>query len=396
MKEKDRLYLQDSFLRMLTEGKVSLSQEELNSWVEGLSLPMHGSAWFCVVVTGAGVSMKWDTTMQLIRYCEKALLECEVAGYVLAGSNLDIMLVLLDLQERHDEKISRIYQFVSQRLKYPIRMGVGHCYKELAQLYCSKEEAYEALTWGGEQLIIADIREVRDYKMVSASSLQNGRKRVIDCFQRGMIADLQNNLEILAEQVRASTVIHADAPYPTSIRRTMIEMLVEMMHIASDEGVDVDVKIGNVDPYRKIFELHSTPAIIQWVVEIAQTLSEAMDARKKQMEVSVLKQAQTYIQEHLSDIEMNLSTASQTVGMSPGYFSAFFIREAGMGFKEYVTEQRVKLAQRLLLESSDSINVISERCGFLSPSYFISVFKNQTGMTPGAYRKSEKLILRAE
>lgn len=387
MKEKDREYLRHCFLRMLTEGNHSLSEEELNIWGTNLSVSLKNNSWFCIVITNDGVSYDGITVTRLLKQSQKALADCALTGYAMVGSNMNVLLLLPDLGDQHRQIIKKLNRILSQRTEYPIRLGIGRSYQNLMQLHCSREEAYEALSWGGNQMAVADIRDAGRSMAVSDAAVQNSRKRILESYRIGELNHLQQNLEELAELVRAGTVVRPDAPYPTSIRRTMVELLVEMMHIASDAGVDVDARIGNVDPYRKIFELFGTPAIIQWVVEIAHLLRQAMQERQKQLEISVLDQVKHHIQTHLSDMELNLSTVCETVGMSPSYLSAFFIREAGVGFKEYVTQQRILLAQQLLLESKDSINLISERCGFLSPSYFISVFKNQTGMTPGAYRK---------
>lgn len=396
MNEKDRTYLRQSFLRMLTEGTQSLPEAELNSWAASLALPMAGKDWFCAVIRRSEPDCSGSSLLRLQRQCEKLLAENGLEGFAVLGGGMDVLLLLGNYSLFDRAALKKLSRQILQRVNFPVQLGVGSAYRELSRIHYSREEAYEALAWGGGQVPVADIRDVYNGKQLSAATVQSSRKKVTELFRSGALDTLQQELEILAEQVRSCTVIQPDAPYPTSIRRTMIELLVEMMHIASDAGVDADGEIGHVDPYRKIFELPNTPAIIQWVVQTALILSQAMNRRQERMEDSVLDRVKLHIQEHLSDMELNLSSVSQWVGMSPGYLSAFFIREAGIGFKEYVTLQRIALAQKYLVETGDSINAISERCGFLSPSYFITVFKNHTGMTPGAYRKNEKLILRAE
>lgn len=58
-----------------------------------------------------------------------------------------------------------------------------------------------------------------------------------------------------------------------------------------------------------------------------------------------------------------------------------------MGFREYVVYLRIERAKLLLLNTSLSVNVIAEMCGYESASYFIKSFKAVTGMTPGQYQK---------
>ena len=390
MKQKDKEYLRSCFIRMLVEGSFSCSDKELSLWAQRLEMPLHGTQWFCAVVKmlkPVENEAYEEMLLDLQNLCMKILQKEEWPGYAVVGYNMDVILLLNGQACSVAQFFSQFAEKLSRRMRCEVRIGIGRIYHGLKHIPVSREEAYEALEWCSEAVPVADAQDILPVRGGSSLTIQLARENILEQFNDGNLDHLRTNLEQMAEQVRINTFVQPDAPYPTSIRRTMIELLVEMLHIASDAGVDVDKEIGYVDPYRKIFELQGTPAIIQWVTEIAEGLSEAMRSRKKQIEMNQLEQVKRYIHAHISDMDLSLSSVSQTVNMSPGYFSAFFIREAGIGFKEYVTAERIVLAKRLLQDSRESINAISERCGFLSPSYFISVFKSQTGMTPGQYRK---------
>ena len=49
---------------------------------------------------------------------------------------------------------------------------------------------------------------------------------------------------------------------------------------------------------------------------------------------------------------------------------------------------KIEEAKRLLDMRSDSIGNISSRLGYSSQSYFCTVFRQVTGMTPGQYRSA--------
>ena len=65
----------------------------------------------------------------------------------------------------------------------------------------------------------------------------------------------------------------------------------------------------------------------------------------------------------------------------------FSKRSSGSTFKEYLTMVRVEEAKRLLNNTDDSLLDIAIGVGFDNQSYFTSVFKKLTGLTPGQYRK---------
>ena len=56
---------------------------------------------------------------------------------------------------------------------------------------------------------------------------------------------------------------------------------------------------------------------------------------------------------------------------------------------QYLTEVRIRMACRLLLETSRQITDIAYECGFSSPSYFGKVFHEAMGTTPMEYRRSQ-------
>jgi AraC-like DNA-binding protein len=72
-------------------------------------------------------------------------------------------------------------------------------------------------------------------------------------------------------------------------------------------------------------------------------------------------------------------------GVSVSYLSRTFRRVTGETFEHYVMRKRVELAQRFLLEPSNNIAAVADRCGFSDASYFARVFRKITGCSPREY-----------
>ena len=66
------------------------------------------------------------------------------------------------------------------------------------------------------------------------------------------------------------------------------------------------------------------------------------------------------------------------------------LQESGTGFRDILDEVRLQTARQQLREQSDTISDISERLGFSSPQAFLRFFKQNTGVTPGEFRKQEQ------
>ena len=82
---------------------------------------------------------------------------------------------------------------------------------------------------------------------------------------------------------------------------------------------------------------------------------------------------------------VSLEALSRETGLSPAYLSVLFKKETGMPLADFIQLQRVEEAKNLLRFSDYQISEISSFLAFSSQSYFTSVFKRHTGMTPKQY-----------
>lgn len=75
------------------------------------------------------------------------------------------------------------------------------------------------------------------------------------------------------------------------------------------------------------------------------------------------------------------------VFLEPSYFSRLFRKVMQCSFSDFVAEQKINLAMKLLHETRLPVMEIAGRCGYSKVNYFNRVFKSWTGMTPSQYRK---------
>ena len=84
---------------------------------------------------------------------------------------------------------------------------------------------------------------------------------------------------------------------------------------------------------------------------------------------------------------------SRSLGLTPAYFCRLFREKTGQHFSSFLTRTRMEKAQELLaLPGPQSLAEVSAACGYPNKSYFCQVFKKYTGMTPGEYEASVKLL----
>jgi len=93
-----------------------------------------------------------------------------------------------------------------------------------------------------------------------------------------------------------------------------------------------------------------------------------------------------YINTHLAELSSTDELAAKLY-VSREYLSRSFSRVMGIPLKRYITIKRVELA-KVMLQDGCALDVVCERCGWTDYSYFIRVFRRETGMTPMRYRRS--------
>lgn len=80
---------------------------------------------------------------------------------------------------------------------------------------------------------------------------------------------------------------------------------------------------------------------------------------------------------------------SQISGYSPAHLRRLFVKNYGVPPMEYILNKKVDMAKEMLLDAPEkTIDEIAELVGFCSASYLCKIFKNQTGMSPVQYKRS--------
>jgi AraC-like DNA-binding protein len=85
--------------------------------------------------------------------------------------------------------------------------------------------------------------------------------------------------------------------------------------------------------------------------------------------------------------DWSVASLAKEIGMSRSGFSARFSALVGEPVLQYLTNLRMQLARRQILQTSDSLAKIAQRIGYNSEPAFNRAFKRVMGMPPGAVRK---------
>ncbi len=93
-----------------------------------------------------------------------------------------------------------------------------------------------------------------------------------------------------------------------------------------------------------------------------------------------------YVKKNI-DKKITLSDLSYHLHCSTVTLTTHFKEEFGITIMDYVTEKRMRLAEKLLLEGSYSVHEIAEKCGFTDSEYFSRSFKSYHDVSPLTWKK---------
>jgi len=101
----------------------------------------------------------------------------------------------------------------------------------------------------------------------------------------------------------------------------------------------------------------------------------------------IIARVTAYIREHFRE-NIDRDDVAAVAFITPNYLSKQFRSKMGMNLREYINQIRVEEAKRLLLSTNLPVSEVAGMAGYENISYFSTVFRKRTGMSPVDWRNS--------
>lgn len=125
-------------------------------------------------------------------------------------------------------------------------------------------------------------------------------------------------------------------------------------------------------------------AILQ-LIHLAQTTAAEETPRTDPRIQAVLQ----YINRHYAEPLTTQQIARDTM-LSKYYLCHLFREHTGMTLMQYLNEQRLAAARKLLIQTDHPILEIAQDCGFTTAAHFCAFFHKQEGLSPREFRKKHR------
>ena len=158
------------------------------------------------------------------------------------------------------------------------------------------------------------------------------------------------------------------------------EIIKEIRRLASEGVVEVMLLGQNVNSYGRNLETPMTFAGLLREVEKVDGIRRIRFMTSHPKDLS----------QELIEVMAGSEKICRHLHMSPAYFSTMFKKETGQAYIAYLTEVRLNKAVELLGKTDDKTYVIASKVGYQEQNYFSYVFKKRFGISPTKFRGAKR------
>ena len=385
-------YSQILFLHQLLEGRREISEEEAAERISILEIEKQLLPCYVVCISSDYSHIPYQKKDGAIYECERyvaAFFEKQGIRYcTVTNSENNVQAILHTESGKADEELLiRLHEKLLTDLGLDQFIGIGSVVNEYGKIAVSSAEATDMLAYKYQyaEKGVINITNIVRFQFNSNYGNNDMFDRVIGCFRDGNLSRMAVRIDELVHEIRYRPKVSG-----TSIKRTMIELTVHILTIASNANVDVDSVLNGEDPYNWILRQEATEVITEWIMSLASQLLEKIREQQETRGNRIIQSACDYIHSNLGNPALGLQSVCDHVELSGPYLSHLFKEETGVGISSYITAQRIRFAQELLSGSNLKIEEIARQTGFSRMNYFSNVFKKEVGISPGTYRKNNK------
>ncbi|NIK77855.1 two-component system response regulator YesN [Paenibacillus castaneae] len=267
---------------------------------------------------------------------------------------------------------------------YPLTLtiGLGGYVGKLDQLQLSYNQACKALSakmfqGKGKIICFSPARESVHENAFNIDSTVDTLFAAMSNYELVQIVDCMEELFLHVKNIDSQAAIHNYSlyiiskldVYLTALNENLFSILRRDRHV-----IEMLFKFETID------DIHS------WLRKIIFEISELFHNKKLRKNIKLIREIESYIVERLHK-NITLKEVANAFSFSPNYLGYLFKEETDENFSDYITRKRMDIAKNLLKDTSLKVYEVADRIGCGSLAHFSKLFKDNTGMTPGDYRK---------
>ena len=333
--------------------------------------------------------VNYDSIVSIINKQINTILD-EKNYVILPITNDRIGIILCILNEPDNEKktflelMENIHDEILDKTKCISKIGVGRSYHNIEELTVSYLEAINAQEYA-EQHKSGDIIHVENINVKKEN--QNifpvkEKEILLSSVKLGDLKESENNLSKFI--IKFKSFIEQN---PDILKARLYGLIVSLIESAVLGGGEESKQTDLVNKYfyeiSMIKDINEIDALLYKIVrEITGNIGYAYEKRSK----SLIENAKRYIEKNYKQ-QLSYKDVAKEIFISPSYFLNLFKKETGLTFVDFLTNVRINKAKGLLRLTELNITEIAYEVGYNNSNYFSNIFKKAVGVSAKEYRK---------
>lgn len=376
---------------ILGEGDQEACAGELEQM--GMELPVIG---YRVAVIDSGLVSGMDRESSLIAFVifnmTQQILKEQYAGCAGQGENNRTVILFED--DGSEENRKRICQICGQILDV-IRthtgiqavISLGSYTKSRDRLglsYCrAKESVLYRYLFGPGSILVWEDREEGCRKRQEAEKAPASSDRLADAVKQ---ADRKKKTEVL-EGLEAELRTFWYSPSGCRVCLCRAADRIGRVQESCREETDGSPRRSSRQVSDEILAAGTLAEAVKILEQYADECIRDNESRQQGSAGRYVSRALDFIEQNYTSPQIGIREVCRYLGLSPSYFSSLIKSETGETFVELLNRRRIEYAKELLERTSLRTYEVAEKAGFGDAHYFGTAFKKATGMTPGAYSR---------
>lgn len=264
-------------------------------------------------------------------------------------------------------------------------IGVGNNQDSIDTASVSYNESIEALKHGllggnGEIIHIQDIRIGQVYR---SEYLENRIETMQNFVKSGEPGSAHRVLDEIAEDLSRKK---REGPY-RQIQKIVTEILISFMDSLEIMGGDwYDICPEYDSPFATLARMSDFREIFDWYGQLIDRCADYFAEARTTRSWGYAEKVMSLIEEDCGRT-VNLYSLAARLNLNPSYLGRIFKEEVGMNFIDYLTRARINKSKELLTTTGLTVEQVGKEVGYSNSYYFIRLFKELNGTTPGHYKK---------
>lgn len=383
--------IQTNFFVSLIEGRVNESEYE--KFLQAYKIDLNGPYFCCAVFHTSENNVPEEMPPLLLSMSVEREIKARIVGkfkcreFIYLGNTV----LIIELKSKEEtveltDVCDKFCKWVNRVIGAVVTAGIGMVCDNISNINNSYDGAREAVSYrvlyGTKRAI--NIDEITSNKQ--NMGLQSEETKMHELFKA---IYLGNEQEIEAATNREVDRIHGNSNTVSQYKLYTMEMVGAFYRFCENNFIDFNDFLGEMsNPYEKVPKMDES-TLKKWIVQVSTEMGKQLKSVRNSKSRRLINDAKNIVANRYMEEDLSLDKVCSIMGVSNSYFSSIFKKETGISFVSYLTDYRMDIAAKLILDTNEKSYKIGEMVGYMDANYFSYVFKKKFGISPSKYRNAK-------